>query len=50
MKWEYKRLSRWQTSNIESQLNALGEAGWELCGINDGTFYFKRKKDTWEMR
>jgi hypothetical protein len=25
-------------------LNKLGKRGWELCGINDGIFYFKKEK------
>ena len=23
-------------------LNKYGKEGWELCGVDDGTFYFKR--------
>lgn len=25
-------------------LNKLGKKGWELCGIDDGIFYFKKER------
>lgn len=27
---------------LETYLNAMGRKGWELCGINDRDFIFKR--------
>ena len=56
LKWEYKQVER----NLESEgpigeteLNKLGEEGWEMCGfytvnLSDGLgqqFYFKRSVD-----
>jgi hypothetical protein len=39
-KWKYK-LERWDlwaqagSENVEDSLNALGELGWELVGVQD---------------
>jgi hypothetical protein len=39
--WEYKVVS----DPRESELNALGEQGWELVGFNDARIaYLKRRK------
>lgn len=29
--------------NIEAYFNKLGEQGWELCGIDEHGYYFKRR-------
>lgn len=36
IRWEYKVLS------VEEKLSELGNVGWELINVNDGTAYFKR--------
>jgi hypothetical protein len=30
-------------AEIEKLLNGYGKAGWELCGMNYGSFIFKRE-------
>ena len=44
MKIEYKVLPLVYSSleELETYLNAMGKRGWELCGINDRDFIFKR--------
>ena len=49
-KWEYKQIARNLESAKaldESELNALGEDGWEMTGIAQGPsltyYYFKRQ-------
>jgi hypothetical protein len=37
-KWEYLAIAEQEAGD----LNALGEQGWELVGVNDGRLYFKR--------
>lgn len=41
MKWEYKMLDVFVKGNIK-EMNKLGEAGWEMIAIYNGTMYFKR--------
>jgi hypothetical protein len=44
MQLEYKVLPLVYSSleELEVYLNAMGKRGWELCGINDRDFIFKR--------
>jgi hypothetical protein len=44
MQLEYKILPLVYSSleELEVYLNAMGKRGWELCGINDRDFIFKR--------
>jgi len=49
LKWEYKQISRnlkKEKTLDEAELNALGEAGWEMSGVAQhppfAYFYFKR--------
>lgn len=43
-KWEYKEVHHDGTGIHPSDLQRLGEQGWEMCGIEkSGMFYFKRK-------
>lgn len=44
-KWEYKVV---RDALSETELNKLGEEGWELCGVTRGmivAMYFKRLVD-----
>ncbi len=55
IKWEYKTvkinyMSEKYTKTTRrildkdlSMLNELGKDGWELCGVNNINYYFKRK-------
>ena len=50
LKWEYKQIARNLESEKpldETELNALGEEGWELTGLAQQPpityFYFKRQ-------
>lgn len=50
-KWEYKTIRRQEGQNIDAEMNALGEQGWELCssnaaGSNQVMLIFKRQKQT----
>lgn len=42
MKWEYFWGYKPSDNDIDERLAKFGEEGWELCGINDGKFFFKR--------
>lgn len=51
-KWEYKQIARDLEKEVplsESELNALGEEGWEMTGVAHqppvAYFYFKRLVD-----
>lgn len=41
MFYEYKILEK-KSQNLDEMLNTLGKQGWELCGIYEHTFIFKR--------
>lgn len=41
MKWEY-RADAINTIFIETQLNLIGEEGWELVAIYNNNYIFKR--------
>lgn len=50
LKWEYKQIARnlkKEKTLDEAELNALGEAGWEMSGVAQHLtniyFYFKRQ-------
>ena len=43
--WEYKVIT-WIGGNLEVLLNEMGSQGWDLCGIREDDFIFKRSKDT----
>ena len=39
--WEYKVVEI-NEFNLEQLLNELGQQGWELCGLREDNFVFKR--------
>lgn len=39
--YEYKILEK-KSQNLDEMLNTLGKQGWELCGIYEHTFIFKK--------
>ncbi len=41
MLYEYKIIEK-KSQNLDEMLNTLGQQGWELCGIYEHTFIFKR--------
>ena len=43
--WEYKVIT-WVGGNSEVLLNEMGAQGWDLCGIKEDDFIFKRNTDT----
>ena len=43
--WEYKVIT-WVGGNSEVLLNEMGAQGWDLCGIKEDDFIFKRSTDT----
>lgn len=50
-KWEYKmhtlafaRDERFYVSQLLIELEDSGNSGWELCGIDEGVYIFKRRK------
>ena len=43
--WEYKVIT-WLGNNLEVLLNEMGSQGWDLCGIKEDNFIFKRNTDT----
>jgi hypothetical protein len=52
LKWEYKQIVRnlkKENSLSETELNALGEEGWEMSGVAQqppwAYFYFKRQAE-----
>jgi len=38
-RFEYLKIKKLKENDLES----LGNKGWEMCGVNDNTFFFKRK-------
>lgn len=46
IKWEYKEVTISTVNDNTSQLNELGEQGWEMCGYDAryGVAVFKRIK------
>ena len=42
--WEYN-WSEEPAENIEDFLDKFGEQGWELVGVVDNIFFFKRRKE-----
>ncbi len=49
VQWEYKTVNTKFKDSIKQQLkldlsmlNEHGKDGWELCGVNNTVFYFKR--------
>ena len=43
-KWQYHREPIAEPQDAETQLNKLGEDGWELVQIIDHDYYLKREK------
>ena len=46
-KWAYKLVFiplQGQTQAIESRFNELGKEGWELCAVDAGWQFFKRRQ------
>jgi hypothetical protein len=41
-KWDYE--TRQDFSGYSGELNGLGEAGWEVCGVDGHTIILKRPK------
>ena len=41
MFYEYKIIEK-KYQDLDEMLNTLGKQGWELCGIYEHTFIFKR--------
>lgn len=44
--WEYKVIT-WLGNNLEVLLNEMGAQGWDLCGIKEDNFIFKRNTYTY---
>jgi hypothetical protein len=44
--WEYK-VVKINEFNLEQLLNELGKQGWELCGLREDDFVFKRNTYTY---
>ena len=44
--WEYKVIT-WVGNNLEVLLNEMGAQGWDLCGIKEDDFIFKRNTYTY---
>ena len=38
------------TNSDDAELTRLGAAGWELCGVEGGTFYFKQPAPSFRDR
>ena len=48
-RWEYS-VAKIAPDTQVSEINRLGDAGWELCGITgDGTAWFKRNRIAREL-
>ena len=41
MIYEYKVI-KFNSINLEKLLNEFGQQGWDLCGIHENTFIFKK--------
>lgn len=54
-KLEYKQIVREGEGIGIDEFNLLGKAGWEMCGVRQGSegkshFYFKRELSSWVVR
>ena len=42
-KFEYKVVDEYNFDSLEPIFNRLGKEGWEMCGVSDSFYLFKRE-------